>query len=137
MRAPAGPGGGKKDPTEGRAVAVVVRSLGSLFAFPCPATDGPDEEGGPDPGRLARLSRSPTSRPASAYLKVEPDELARTLPGIAEVGAPLLVAAIGRPQRFASAAKFKAFTGLTPKGLGDRRDHSLPGTGLGPCRHHE
>jgi hypothetical protein len=50
-----------------------------------------------------------------AYRQVEPDEVTRMLPGIAEVGAPLLVAAIGRPQRFASAAKFKAFTGLTPR----------------------
>jgi hypothetical protein len=32
-----------------------------------------------------------------AYRKVEPDQLARSLPGIAEVGAPLLVAAMGRP----------------------------------------
>jgi transposase len=50
-----------------------------------------------------------------AYRKVEPDELARSLPGIAEIGAPLLVAAMGRPQRFRSAARFKAFTGLTPR----------------------
>jgi hypothetical protein len=50
MRAPAGPGGGKKV-TEGRAAVVVAaRSLESLFASPCPATEGPDEERGPGPG---------------------------------------------------------------------------------------
>ncbi len=73
-----------------------------------------------------------------AYLKVEPDELARTLPGIAEVGAPLLVAAIGRPQRFASAAKFKAFTGLTPKasetGETDRKGQAITKAGAARLR---
>jgi transposase len=71
-----------------------------------------------------------------AYLRVEPDELARSLPGIAQVGAPLLVAAIGRAQRFGSAAKFKAFTGLTPKasetGETDRKGQAI--TKAGPDR---
>jgi transposase len=73
-----------------------------------------------------------------AYLRVEPDELARTLPGIAEVGAPLLVAAMGRPQRFASAAKFKAFTGLTPKasetGETDRKGQAITKAGAARLR---
>jgi hypothetical protein len=73
-----------------------------------------------------------------AYLRVEPDELARTLPGIAEVGAPLLVAAIGRAQRFASAAKFKAFTGLTPKasetGETDRKGQAITKAGAARLR---
>jgi transposase len=73
-----------------------------------------------------------------AYLRVEPDELARTLPGIAEVGAPLLVAAIGRAQRFASAAKFKAFTGLTPKasetGETDRKGQAITKAGTARLR---
>jgi hypothetical protein len=73
-----------------------------------------------------------------AYLKVQPDELARTLPGIAEVGAPMLVAAMGRPQRFASAAKFKAFTGLTPKasetGETDRKGQAITKAGAARLR---
>jgi transposase len=51
----------------------------------------------------------------AAYRRVDPDGLARTLPGIASIGGPVLVAGMGRPQRFASAAAFKAFTGLTPR----------------------
>jgi len=46
-----------------------------------------------------------------AYHKVEPDKLARSMPGMAEVGAPLLVAALGRPQRFSSAARFRRSPG--------------------------
>jgi transposase len=73
-----------------------------------------------------------------AYLRVEPDELARTLPGIAQVGAPLLVAALGRAQRFPSAAKFKAFTGLTPKasetGETDRKGQAITNAGAARLR---
>jgi transposase len=50
----------------------------------------------------------------AAYQRVDPDGLARTLPGVATIGGPVLVAGMGRPQRFASGAAFKAFTGLTP-----------------------
>lgn len=73
-----------------------------------------------------------------AYRKVEPDELARSLPGIAEVGAPLLVAALGRPQRFRSAGRFKAFTGLTPKasetGETDRKGQAITKAGAARVR---
>jgi transposase len=72
------------------------------------------------------------------YLRVEPDELARSLPGIAQVGGPLLVAALGRPQRFASAAKFKAFTGLTPRasetGETDRKGQAITKAGAARLR---
>jgi transposase len=50
-----------------------------------------------------------------AYRHVDPDELARTLPGLADVGGPALVAAMGDPARFAKAKQFRAFTGLVPK----------------------
>src|SRR6266542_1388343 len=50
----------------------------------------------------------------SAYGRVDPEGLARSLPGVAEVGGPVLQAAVGRAQRFGSAAAFKSFTGLTP-----------------------
>jgi transposase len=73
-----------------------------------------------------------------AYRRVEPDELARSLPGIAEVGAPLLVAAMGRPQRFTTAAQFKAFTGLTPRasetGETDRKGQAITKAGAARVR---
>ena len=73
-----------------------------------------------------------------AYRKVEPDELARSLPCIAEIGAPLLVAATGRPQRFRTAARFKAFTGLTPKasetGETDRKGQAITKAGAARLR---
>jgi len=36
-------------------------------------------------------------------------------PGIAEIGGPVLQAAVGRAHRFANGSRFKSFTGLTPK----------------------
>lgn len=54
----------------------------------------------------------------AAYVRVDDAQLARSLPGIAAVGAPILVAAMGRPGRFANPAAFKAFTGLAPRASG-------------------
>jgi transposase len=51
----------------------------------------------------------------TAYRVVDPDGLARSLPGVAEIGGPVLVAAMGDPDRFSDAAAFKRFTGLTPR----------------------
>lgn len=53
-----------------------------------------------------------------AYQRVDTAQLARSLPGIATVGAPILVAAMGRPGRFTNPAAFKAFTGLAPRASG-------------------
>ncbi len=50
-----------------------------------------------------------------AYRWVDPLELARSLPGVAEVGGPALVAAIGDPARFTKGKQFRSFTGLVPK----------------------
>jgi transposase len=50
-----------------------------------------------------------------AYLQVDPEQLARSLPGIAKVGAPMLVAVMGDPARFDNAAAFKSYLGLTPR----------------------
>jgi len=50
-----------------------------------------------------------------AYQKVDPEGLARSLPGIAEVGGPVLQAAVGRAHRFGNGSQFKSFTGLTPR----------------------
>jgi transposase len=49
------------------------------------------------------------------YRRVDPEQLARSLPGLAEVGGPVLQAAVGRAHRFGGGSQFKSFTGLTPK----------------------
>ena len=54
-------------------------------------------------------------RREGAYLVVDPHGLARSLPGVAEIGGPVIVASIGDPERFADAAAFKRYTGLTPR----------------------
>jgi transposase len=68
-----------------------------------------------------------------AYQAVDPDGLARSLPGIAEIGGAVLVAAMGDPHRFADAAAFKRFTGLTPKasetGNTDRKGQAMSKAG--------
>ena len=49
------------------------------------------------------------------YQQVDPAALARSLPGLAEVGGPALTACMGDPARFATGKRFRSFTGLTPK----------------------
>ena len=49
------------------------------------------------------------------YRWVDPLELARSLPGLAEIGAPAVVAVMGDPARFPTGKAFRAFTGLTPR----------------------
>jgi hypothetical protein len=51
----------------------------------------------------------------ACYRWVDPTGLARSLPGVADIGGPALVAAIGDPSRFAHAKQFRSFTGLVPK----------------------
>jgi transposase len=50
-----------------------------------------------------------------AYRWVDPLELARSLPGVAEIGGPALVASIGDPTRFPNGKAFRSYTGLVPK----------------------
>lgn len=71
-----------------------------------------------------------------AYAKVDPTGLARSLPGIAAVGGPVLLAAMGRPGRFSDGATFKSFTGLAPKssGTGDSLAKGIPMSKAGPRR---
>jgi transposase len=68
-----------------------------------------------------------------AYRKVDPDQLARTLPGIGQIGGPMLVAVMGDPDRFRNAAAFKAYLGLTPKasetGQSDRKGQPMSKAG--------
>lgn len=50
-----------------------------------------------------------------AYRWADPGQLARSLPGLAEVGGPVLAAVIGDPARFPTGAHFKSYLGLTPR----------------------
>ena len=74
-----------------------------------------------------------TTERESAYAKVDPDGLARSLPGISEVGGPILVAKLGDPARFTHAKQVRAFTGLAPKasetGDTDRKGQAMSKAG--------
>lgn len=68
-----------------------------------------------------------------AYGRVDPEGLARSVPGIAEVGGPVVVAALARPQRFAKGSQVRSFTGLAPKasetGKTDRKGQPISKAG--------
>jgi transposase len=49
------------------------------------------------------------------YEKVDPEGLARSVPGIGEKGGPLAVAVVGRAGRFPNADAFCSYTGLVPR----------------------
>ena len=49
------------------------------------------------------------------YQAVDPAALARSLPGLADVGGPALAACMGDPARFRGGKPFRSFTGLVPK----------------------
>lgn len=49
------------------------------------------------------------------YRVVDPDQLARSLPGVADIGGPALTAILGDPNRFPTGKTFRRYTGLTPK----------------------
>jgi transposase len=51
----------------------------------------------------------------SCYRWVDPAGLARSLPGVADIGGPALVAALGDPTRFPHGKQFRSYTGLVPK----------------------
>lgn len=67
------------------------------------------------------------------YRWVDHGQLARSLPGLAEVGGPVVVAAIGDPARFPSGAHLKSFAGLAPKasetGQTDRKGQPMSKAG--------
>jgi hypothetical protein len=67
------------------------------------------------------------------YRAVDPDALARSLPGLADVGGPALVACMGDPNRFHAGAAFRCFTGLVPKasetGDTDRKGQTMSKAG--------
>jgi hypothetical protein len=63
----------------------------------------------------------------SCYRWVDPMQLARSLPGLAEVGGPAMTSVIGDAARFPTAAHFKSYLGLVPRasetGDTDRKGH--------------
>jgi transposase len=85
----------------------------------------------------AELSEHAAAR-ETAYRQTDPLQLGRSLPGLAEVGAPTAVAFLGRPQRFCDAAHFRSFTGLAPKasetGETDRKGQAISKAGPGRLR---
>jgi transposase len=87
--------------------------------------------------RLLRATQAELNVHASqreaCYRRVDPAALARSLPGLATIGAPALVATMGKASRFATAAKFRAFTGLAPRasetGQSDRKGQPITKAG--------
>ena len=75
--------------------------------------------------RLLRAVQSELTRHAAeretAYRWVDPAGLARSLPGLAEIGAANVVAIMGDPARFAKGKQFRSFTGLVAADIRDRR----------------
>jgi transposase len=69
--------------------------------------------------RLLRVVQAELATHAAAretvYERVDPASLARSLPGVADIGGPALVACMGDPTRFAHGKHFRSFTGLVPK----------------------
>jgi transposase len=72
------------------------------------------------------------------YRQVDPGQLARSLPGFAEISAPVLVAAMGRPGRFRDGTKFKSYVGLAPRasetGETDRKGQPMSKAGPSQLR---
>lgn len=73
-----------------------------------------------------------------AYLRVDDEQLARSLPGLATVGAPVLMAYMGDPQRFPRTSHFRSFTGWAPRssetGDNDRKGQPMSKAGPGQLR---
>jgi transposase len=69
----------------------------------------------------------------TAYRWVDPGGLARSLPGLADIGGPALVATMGDAARFAKGKQFRSFTGLVPKasetGDSDRKGQTMSKAG--------
>ncbi len=80
----------------------------------------------------AELATHAEAREA-AYKAVDPTALARSLPGLAEVGGPAIVATMGDPARFRRGKQFRSFTGLVPKasetGDTDRKGQAMSKAG--------
>lgn len=76
----------------------------------------------------------------TCYRWVDPTQLARSLPGVADVSGPALVAAMGDPARFTRGKQFRSFTGLVPKasetGDTDRKGQPMSKSRIVTATHH-
>jgi transposase IS116/IS110/IS902 family protein len=81
----------------------------------------------------AELAAHATAR-EQKYRQVDPGQLARSLPGFAEISVPVLVAIMGRPGRFRDATRFKSYAGLAPRAseTGDTDRKGQPMSKAGP-----
>jgi transposase len=88
--------------------------------------------------RLLRAIQDELAAHAAAreqhYRQVDPGQLARSLPGFAEISAPVLVAVMGRPGRFRDGTRFKSYAGLAPRAseTGDTDRKGQPMSKAGP-----
>jgi Transposase IS116/IS110/IS902 family len=88
--------------------------------------------------RLLRAIQEELATHAAAreqrYRKAGPGQLARSLPGFAEISAPVLVAIMGRPGRFRDGTRFKSYAGLAPRAsqTGDTDRKGQPMSKAGP-----
>lgn len=80
----------------------------------------------------AELAAHQTRREA-AYQATDPAQLARSLPGLGQVGGPVLTTVMGRPGRFPTGAHFKSYVGLAPRasetGNTDRKSQPMSKAG--------
>lgn len=69
----------------------------------------------------------------SAYQQVDPEQLARSLPGVAEAGGPTVLAGMGEVGRFRNVGRLVSFTGLAPRasetGESDRKGQPMSKAG--------
>ncbi len=69
--------------------------------------------------RLLRAIEAELASHAAAreqhYRQADPGQLARSLPGFAEISAPVLAAGMGRPGRFRDGTRFRSYAGLAPR----------------------
>jgi transposase len=85
--------------------------------------------------RLLRAIQDELAAHAAAreqrYRKVDPGQLARSLPGFAEISAPVLVAIMGRPGRFRDGTRFKSCAPRASE-TGDTHRKGQPMSKAGP-----
>lgn len=69
----------------------------------------------------------------AAYQQVDPEQLARSLSGVAEAGGPTVLAGIGEVGRFRNGSRLVSFTGLAPRasqtGESDRKGQPMSKAG--------
>jgi transposase len=76
------------------------------------------------------------SRREQTYRQVDPEGLMRSVSGLAEVGAPVVVGYMGTPHRFARGPRFRSYTGLAAKAseTGESQRKGQPMSKAGPSQ---